>query len=87
MYAKDVSFLQPCQHLLGNYSIGGRCVSNLRYADDVAIAFTLLQNINLASQQYNLDMNVKKIKIMTCAKSDINADIHLMVRLWSKCKI
>ena len=65
-------------------SIGGRCVSNLCYADDVALIaedeFTLqelLQNINLASQQYNLDMNVKKTKIMTCAKSDINADIHL----------
>ena len=37
----------------------------------------LLQNINLASQQYNLDMNVKKTNIMTCAMSDINADIHL----------
>ena len=65
-------------------SIGGRCVSNLRYADDVALIAEdeptlqeLLQNINLASQQYNLDMNIKKTKIMTCAKSDINADIHL----------
>ena len=62
-------------------SIGGRCVSNLCYADDVALIaedeFTLqelLQNINIASQQYSLDMNVKKTKIMTC---DINADIHL----------
>ena len=65
-------------------NIGGRCISNLRYADDVALITEdkdslqdLLLKINVASQQYNLDMNVKKTKIMTCAKNDINVDIHL----------
>ena len=38
-------------------------------AENEFILQELLQNINLASQE--------KTNIMTCAKSDINADIHL----------
>ena len=65
-------------------NISGRCISSLRYADDVALIAEdkdslqdLLLKISDVSQVYSLDINVKKTKVMTCAKNEINIDIQL----------
>ena len=65
-------------------NIGGRCISNLSYVDDVALIAEdkdsledLLLKISDVSQLYSLDINVNKTKVMTCAKNEINIDTQL----------
>lgn len=67
----------------GGTSIGGRTISNLRYADDVALLAeseaelkTLLKSVSNESQQYDLYMNVKKTKIMVCSNQSIQVNMH-----------
>ena len=58
-------------------SIGGRKVSNLRYADDTALCAenheeicTLLNNINEKGKEKNMKLNAKKTKVMHIGKGD-----------------
>ena len=58
-------------------SIGGRKVSNLRYADDTALCAenheeicTLLNNINDKGKEKNMKLNAKKTKVMHIGKGD-----------------
>ena len=55
--------------------IGGRLVSNLRYADDTALCAdnhadicTLLNNINEEGKTRNMKLNAKKTKVMYVGK-------------------
>ena len=64
-------------------SIGGRKVSNLRYADDTALCAnnhqdicTLLNNINEKGKRKNMKLNAKKTKVMHIGKGDY-ADISI----------
>ena len=54
------------------YNIGGRNISNARYADDIALIAKspmemqqLLDNVNAACSQRLIKLNVKKTKLMT----------------------
>ena len=58
-------------------SIGGRKVSNLRYADDTALCAdnhedicTLLNNINEEGKKKNMKLNAKKTKVMHVGRGD-----------------
>ena len=58
-------------------SIGGRKVSNLRYADDTALCAetheeicTLLNNINEEGKKKNMKLNAKKTKVMHIGKGN-----------------
>ena len=60
-------------------SIGGRKVSNLRYADDTALCadsheeiVTLLNNINEEGKRKNMKLNAKKTKVMHIGKGQYN---------------
>ena len=65
-------------------SIGGRKISDLRYADDVAILAeskeglqSILQKISNESKLFDLHMNLKKTKVMVCSKNPERIDIQL----------
>lgn len=54
--------------------IGGRCINNLRYADDTTLVATgderirqLIRNVKTESEKFGLYLNVGKTKIMTTA--------------------
>ena len=62
----------------GGLLIGGRRISNLRYADDIVLIATseqelqvLVDRLNTVSNQYNLMINVDKTKVMTTCKNKI----------------
>ena len=66
------------------YSIGGRNISNARYADDTALIAQspmdmqqLLDKVNDAGVQRLLKLNVKKTKLMTIG--DVPDDITIRV--------
>ena len=70
-------------HDLG-YNIGGRNISNARYADDTALIAQspmemqqLLDKVNAAGAQRLLKLNVKKTKLMTIG--DVPDDINIRV--------
>ena len=70
-------------HDLG-YNIGGRNISNARYADDTALIAQspmemqqLLDKVNTAGAQRLLKLNVKKAKLMTIG--DVPDDINIRV--------
>ena len=75
-------------------NISGRCISNLRYADDVALIAEdkdslqeVLLKISDVSQVYSLDINVKKTKVITCAKKIKSILIsNNMAKLSNKCR-
>jgi hypothetical protein len=57
----------------GQVSVGGRTITNLRYADDTTLIartaeelLELIGRVKAASEQYGLYLNVKKTKIMIC---------------------
>ena len=65
-------------------SIGGVQISNLRYADDVALLaenetdlHVLLQNVSQESLKYDLQMNVKKTKILVSSKHKESVNMQL----------
>ena len=68
----------------GMVSIGGRQLTNLRYADDTTlIARTaselqdLINRVKKGSEEYGLFLNVKKTKVMICggnANQQVKAD-------------
>ena len=64
-------------------SIGGRKVSNIRYADDTALCaerheeiVTLLNNINEEGKKKNMKLNAEKTKVMHIGKGEYN-DIEI----------
>ena len=66
------------------YNIGGRNISNARYADDIALIAKspmemqqLLDNVNAACSQRLIKLNVKKTKLMTIG--DVPDDITIRV--------
>ena len=66
------------------YSIGGRNISNARYADNTALIAQspmeiqqLLDNVNIAGAQRLLKLNVKKTQHMTIG--DVSAGIDIRV--------
>ena len=57
----------------GQVSIGGRIVTNLRYADDTTLIARsraelqdLILRVKTASEKYGLYFNVKKTKVVIC---------------------
>jgi len=66
----------------GWFRIGGRTVTNLRYADDIVLTATaqsdlqeLVDRLNRASQKYGLEINIDKTKTM--ATQDIINNITI----------
>ena len=72
-------------------NIGGRKVSNLRYADDTALCAdnyqdicTLLNNINEEGKKKNMKLNAKKTKVMHIGRGtyeDIDIDGETLERV------
>ena len=57
-------------------SIGGRNISNLRYADDIDIIARsdtelakLVQSLDTVTREYGMEINAKKMKVMTNSKN------------------
>ena len=68
----------------GTLNIGGRTITNLRFADDIdglageeeEIA-NLVKRLDKASTAYGMEISAKKTKLMTNNTSGINADIKV----------
>ena len=65
----------------GHVSIGGRKITNLRYADDTTLIARsaeelqeLIDRVKLCSEELGLHLNVKKTKIMICG-GDVNQQL------------
>ena len=81
----------PLQHLLGeNYdhegtvSIGGRKITNLRFADDIdGLAgreeelADLVERLDKTSTAFGMQINAEKTKLMTNNTNGINKDIRV----------
>ena len=68
----------------GTVSIGGRTITNLRFADDIdGLAVEeeelakLVERLDKASTAYGMEISVEKTKLMTKNTSGINAEIKL----------
>ena len=68
----------------GTVSIGGRTITNLRYADDIdGLAgeeeelANLAENLDKASTAYSMEISAKKTKLMTNNTSGINTEIKV----------
>ena len=66
----------------GTVSIGGRTITNVRFADDIdGLAgeeeklAKLVEHLNKASTAYGLEISAKKTKLMTNNTSGINTEI------------
>ena len=62
----------------GGFKMGGRRITNLRYADDIILIATsaeelqeLLDRVNSACKEFNLTINVEKTKVMQCQKDGV----------------
>ena len=65
----------------GHVSIGGRKITNLRYADDTTLIARsaeelqeLIDSVKLCSEELGLLLNVKKTKVMICG-GDVNQEV------------
>ena len=72
------------EHHEGTVSIGGRTITNLRYADDIGglageeeELATLVERLNKASTVYGMDSSAEKTKLMTNNASGINTKIKV----------
>ena len=68
----------------GNFSIGGRKITNLRFADDIdGLAgeeeelVKLAERLDKASTAYGMDIGTEKTKLMTNNTSGINTEIKV----------
>ena len=68
----------------GTVSIGGRTITNLRFADDInGLAeegeelATLVEYLDKASTAYDMEISAKKTKLMTNNTSGINKEIRV----------
>ena len=68
----------------GTVSIGGRSVTNLRFADDIdgfageeEELANLLERLEKASTAYGLEISAEKTKLMTHNTSGINTEIKV----------
>ena len=72
------------QNYEGTVSIGGRTITNLRFADDIdGLAGEeeelekLVERLNKASTAYGMEISAEKTKLMTNSTSGINAEIKV----------
>ena len=68
----------------GTVSIGGRTITNLRFADDIdSLAgeeeelANLVEHLDKASTAYGMEISAKKTKLMTNNNSGINSEIKV----------
>ena len=68
----------------GTVSIGGRTITNLRFADDIdGLAgeeeelANLVECLDKASTAYGMEISAEKIKLMTSNTSGINTEINV----------
>ena len=67
----------------GNVSIGGRTITNLRFADDIdGLAgrdelAKLVERLDKASTAYGMEIKAEKTKLMTNNTSGINTEIKV----------
>ena len=67
----------------GTISIGGRAITNLRFADDVdGLAgeeklAKVVERLDKAATAYGMEISAEKIKLMTNNTSDINTEIKV----------
>ena len=67
----------------GTVSIGGRTITNLRFADDIdGLAgeeelANLVEHLDKASTAYGMEISAEKTKLMTNNTSGINTDIKV----------
>ena len=68
----------------GTVSIGGRTITNLRFADDIKCLAgekkelaKLVEHLNKASTAYDMEINAEKTKLMTNNTSGINTEIKV----------
>ena len=88
------TFTHPLQHMSGKdhdrhlnegtVSIGGRAITNLRFADDInGLAgeeeemAKLVEHLNKASTAYCIEISAEKTKLMTNDTSGINTEIKV----------
>ena len=71
----------------GSVKVGGRTVTNLRYADDVALLSgcaeelqELLNRIREASGERGLKLNVDKTKVMLIDKNNNEEDFEITLK-------
>jgi len=75
----EIILRQALEHYNGGFRIGGRRLSNLRYADDTVLLASspeelqeLVNRVCTAGVEYNLRINVKKTQVMTTDGSVIS---------------
>ena len=74
----------PFQHTESTVSIGGRAITNLRFADDFdglggeeEELAKLAERLDKTSTAYGMDIPAEKIKLMTNNTSGINTEIKI----------
>ena len=83
----------------GTVSIGGRTITNLRFADDIdGLAgeeeelAKLVQHLDKASTAYSIEISAEKTKLMTNNTSGINTEIKVnghedLLAIVKRCKL
>ena len=72
------------EHYEGTVSIGGRTITNLRFADDIdglageeEVLANLVERLDKASTTYCMEISAEKTKLMTNNTSGINTEIKV----------
>jgi len=80
------------EHHEGSVSIGGRTITNLRFADDIdGIAgsekelASLTEHLNKASKTYGMEISAEKTKLMTNNTNGISTDIRVNDQKLENC--
>ena len=70
----------------GTVKVGGKAITNLRYADDVVLIASsmeelqnLVDRVKESSEDVGMSMNAKKTKVMEILCNDINDDTSIVV--------
>ena len=68
----------------GTVSIGGRTITNLRFADDIddlageeEVLTQIVERLDKASTTYGMEISAEKTKLMTSNISGINTEIRV----------
>ena len=66
----------------GGFRIGGKNISNLRYADDIVLLATtpeelqeLVNRVESAAREYDMSINARKTKVMTNTDDALEIDV------------
>ena len=80
------------QEFHGGVKIGGKTISNLRYADDIVLLATsieelqeIVRRVEAAAVEYNMLINAAKTQVMTNTEETLNVKVDGGTLVQVKC--